>query len=199
MILRPPEPISEIITIVQVIDNKTIKLFYSEYKIEFRDIAKNLSFDWYKADRYIDRCQQRSIIYRNGNLEDRLIEICYKLLESGFIIDLPENYSHLVDKILSCEYEQEQTRWIIARTLGDYTGWLAINYNRRIENYYHQARLLPNSRYDKPYVVIKSIYYDQILDFAQLYKFSITQKALEILEQAKAEKLKQIRYLHILI
>jgi hypothetical protein len=188
LILRPVEPISEIIASIRV-QAQTISIFYPEYKEELRLILKGLFYTWHKPIRYQDRCWQRSILTRNGLLEDRLIELCYKLLEVNFIIDLPENYNNLIDKILSGDYHEEQTRWILAHD----TELLAIDYNRKKENYYHQARLLPNSHYDKPYVVIKSIYYDQIIDFASLYNFSITEKAMEILTVAKVEKLKQIR------
>ena len=184
LILRPAQVVTETIVSITTYDN-IIRVSFPQFLNSFRLLIKDLGYSWDWP------YWLRQINYKNGLIEDRYIELCSVLLSKGFIvsIDKPE----LQERIISQDYQEEQTRWIVGVLQGTYKDWIAVRYNHHKENYYRQARSLPNSRYDKPLVVINPIYYDQIFDFAELYKFSITEKALSLLEQAKTAKLAQVR------
>lgn len=184
LILRPAEVVSETIVSITTYGN-IISVSFPQFLDSFRLLIKRLGYNWDKP------YWTRILNHKSGLTEDRYIELCSTLLSKNFIISIDK--IELQEKIINQDYQEEQTRWIVAMIRGNYQNWIGISYNRQKENYYHQSRLLPNSRYDKPYIVINPIFYDQIQDFAQLYNFSITEKALNLLEKAKASKLAQIR------
>lgn len=188
MILRPSSPLTESIATISIV-NKTILTKLPEYNEKFRLVVKELLYTWesYRWQRIIDS--------KTGLIEDRLIELCYKLLQANFIIEISDQYSNLQDRILSGDFEPEQTRWLvgITNTQHSYTGWIAIKYDRYKENYYTKARALPGSRYSKPWVCIDPTHYEVLEFFAEKHSFIIDDNAKELLNKAKEKRKQQIR------
>lgn len=180
--LRPPNPLTE--TVVEItVSAETVRLYLPEYVEEFRLAARRLCYEWTRP------YWTRKINAFNGPLEDRVIEAAYRLLKRGFIIRVEASFQ---ERIVAGEYQEEQTRWIFKRTSGQYEGWFAINWGRN-EDYYREARKLRGSRYSKPAVVVPVDQFEEMLDFAEINGFRLSEAALALIEKGRHAKSLEIR------
>jgi hypothetical protein len=91
--------------------------------------------------------------------------------------------SELREKAIHGDYESECTRWVQKRTTGEYEGWFAINWNWD-EDFYDVAKKISGARWNKPSVVVPPANFEEVLDFAKMYGFSVSDLAYEAIEQA---------------
>jgi len=143
----------------------------------FREIVKGLGYKW-------DGKWVRKITDTSGPVADRAAELGNRLLNAGFPISILDEDSRR--KAIEADYEPEHDRWIMLQTGGDYIGWLAIIWNERDDRLYQAARKLPRSHWHKGSVVVKSEYYQEVEEFAQLFGFKFSKAALQKIEEAKA-------------
>jgi hypothetical protein len=104
----------------------------------------------------------------------------HHLLAAGFVVQILNPEAR--EKAVSGEYTPEQTRWISARDDRFIFTW------GKDEDYYQVARRIPGSRYESPHVTVPSVQFEQVLDFADRYSFSLDASAQRLAEKAKAEK-----------
>lgn len=186
IILRPANPITESIAKISV-DGNTIKASLPEFVDSFRLLMKGFGYGW------IDRCWQRRIKPDfNGLVEDRLIELAYKILEANFIISFP--LADLQEKIVAGDYLEEHTKWIYQANneFTKYLGWFLIAWGRQ-ENLYDQAKRIKGSRYSKPYVVAPPEQFEMVLDFAEQHDFRFSKKAQKVVDEAQESLRRAIR------
>lgn len=157
----------------------TISVILPERLDDFREIVRSLDYAWKNG------CWQRSIGKFAGALEDRFVELGHVLLAHGFLVRVFDE--GLRARIVAGEFEPEQTRWITKLVKGDYAGWLMIQWGRN-EDYYDAARKIKNSRYSRPCVVVPPVQFQQVLDFAQLYDFRLSDAAKEAVRLAQEDK-----------
>lgn len=144
---------------------------------DFRQIVKSLKYKW-------EGIWERKINNLTGTAEDRAAELGNKLLNAGFpIMILDENVRNNAVKGI---YEQECDRWIFRRKEGNYAGWLAVKWYDH-SDLYSIARKLPGSRYDNGYVMVNISHYKEAQDFANLYGFKFTEKAIKAIEEYKEQ------------
>jgi hypothetical protein len=149
----------------------TIKAIFEKNE-EFRLIVKSLGYEW-------DGVWKRIIKKTNGSVEDRASELGNKLLNAGFPIRI--NDLEILDRAVDGKYEQECKRWILKRTKGDYEGWLCISWDGKDDKLYNTARKLPSSKWNGG-IVVKAEYYKQVLEFAELYGFKVSEEASVLIE-----------------
>lgn len=143
----------------------------------FREIVKGLGYKW-------EGIWKRKINHLTGTAADRAAELGNRLLNAGFPISILDE--DIRRKAIEADYEPEHDRWIMLQTGGDYIGWLAIIWNERDDRLYQAARKLPRSHWHKGSVVVKSEYYQEVEEFAQLFGFKFSKAALQKIEEAKA-------------
>ncbi len=170
----PLNAVSNLVTDIEVQGN-TISVLYPERNEKFREIMHSLNLKW-------ERRWVRTIGNRSGAIEDRVAEIGNKLLEAGFPVRIYDADAR--QKAIDGTYEPEPTRWVMARTAGDYIGWLCIGWARD-EDYYAAARRIAGSRYSKPSVVVPPENYEEVMDFAAMHGFSISAAAQAVIEAAR--------------
>ena len=141
----------------------------------FRQIVKELHFSWSRG------CWIREIDEFNGSFDDRAAELGNILLHEGFTVQFPSIESKEMG--INATYEQEQERWIL---WNNRTEKLKIYFEKN-SSIYKQAKLLPNSQYDRPGILVSPQYFKEIEDFADCYGFKFSKKARAILEKAKEE------------
>lgn len=185
MTLRPPQPVTEQVAELTITGN-LLCLKFREHNEAFRQLARELCFRWNEREMR----RERKITATTGAAEDRLIEAAYKLLGAGFIVDVPDGID--AERVMSGDYQDEHTRWVMARTSGKYQGWFSISWAYG-EEYYHKAKALPGSRYSKPNVVVPAEWFAEVEDFAALYDFRFSAGAAKLLTEAKAKRLQMVR------
>jgi hypothetical protein len=176
--IRPEKAVTETIAEISITDSK-VKVHFPEKRDDFREAIKKLGFSW-------EGHWERTIRPTNGAPEDRAAEVGHLLLAQGFIIRIYDTV--IRQKAIDNSYEKECTRWIMARTSGDYTGWFSISWNRQKEDYYNVARKLPGSKYNSPDIVVRPEHFEEVLDFANRYNFQLSNGARNLVESAKAAK-----------
>ncbi len=173
--IRPENPITETVAEIRAEDN-SFEIVFPEKRDDFREIVKKqLHMKW-------EGKWKRELLPRNGTPADRAAEAGHRLLAAGFPARIFD--AEIREKAISGTYEPECTRWILARTGGDYDGWLAVTWDRE-DDYYKVARRLPGSRYSSPVVVVRPEHYEEVLDFARRYGFNISANAQKIIDAAR--------------
>jgi hypothetical protein len=173
--VRPERPITETPAEIRTIGN-IIEIIFPEKRDDFRELVKEkLHMEWC-GTRW-----QRALIAKNGTPQDRAAEAGHRLLAAGFVIRIFD--SELREKAIRGDYEPEYTRWVQRRIKGEYEGWFAINWGRD-EDFYNVAKKISGARWSKPSVVVPPANFEEVLDFAKMYDFKISELAQEAIEQA---------------
>lgn len=179
--VRPENPVTDTVAEIRPLNN-FVEIEFPERREDFRQIVReklNMKWDGEK------KCWYRKLSFGTGAAEERVAEAGHRLLAAGFPIRIYDAY--IRQRAIAGDYEPECTRWITARTAGDYKGWFAVSWGRG-EDFYAVARKLPGSRYDRPDVVVPAEQFEQILDFAQMYDFRLSPGAQQLVEAASNEK-----------
>lgn len=145
---------------------------------KFREIVKSLNYKW-------DGVWLRKISELTGSAADRAAELGNKLLNAGFPIMImdTEIRQNAIDGI----YEPECDRWI--RRNKD-TGNFSIRWWEDNDKLYRTARSLPGSKWssESKSVVVNISHYKEVQEFASLYGFKFSQKALEAISNQIAKE-----------
>ena len=184
--LRPAQPVTEQIAELSIVGN-LLCLTFRERNEPFRQLARELRFCWNETEFR----RERKITAQTGSVDDRLIEASYKLLAAGFIVSVPDGTPDQ-ERVLSGDYVDEHTRWVMSRTSGKYAGWFAIQWAYG-EELYFKAKALPGARYSKPMVVVPPEYFEEVADFAGLYDFRFSDGAEKLMTEAREKRLQMVR------
>jgi len=161
-------------------EENCIKVFF-EKNDKFKKIVKELNYEWGSGFWY------RNICETTGTLEDRTAELGNKFLNEGLPIMIFDG--NIRNNAIEGKYKKECTRWIYARSNGKYEGRLAIKWNGMNDKLYKASRSIPGSIWDSA-TIVKVEHHKEIEDFAEMYGFQFTQKALKLIEQQKEKELK---------
>lgn len=120
-----------------------------------------------------------NVTSRMGSVDDRIAEMAHKLLLAGFPVRIDKQ---LVEKATNGDYEHVNPRWIVAGADGN-----VLLYLERNSDIYSNARELSSSVWDKERgaIRISARYYEEIMDFAYMHGVSISDNALQVLENEK--------------
>lgn len=173
-ILRPPEPVSKTLVWLTV-HNSSIRLMYPEIRENFGILVKRLGYTWQEP--YWERTVPPQVIVH------RVAEAAHVLVANGYCVVPPS--AAIAKRVISGDYEQETTRSIRVMTKGDYLGWFVIVWPRH-ENFYDAARRITASRYHRPHVVVPPEHYAEVLDFADRYGFTLSERAQQRVAEAEA-------------
>lgn len=183
--VRPKNPVTETVAEIRVQGN-VVEVLFPERRDDFREIVKRkLNMEWKRGS----QSWQRTLSFADGTPIDRAAEAGHRLLAAGFCIRIYD--PDIRQMAIDTNYEPESTKWILRRTGGDYDGWFVIRWNRG-EDYYEVARRLPGSRWENPHVVAPSEQFEEVLDFADMYGFSLSSGAEELIAQARQIKEKAL-------
>lgn len=174
-IVYPENKITESVAEIEIKGDKVSSKFEKDDK--FKEIVKSLSFKWNNG------AWERTINNLTGSSNDRAAELGNKLLNSGFPIMIMD--AKIRNNAVNGIFEVECNRWITLRMAGDYAGCMAIKWWEDNDRLYKTARKLPGSRWNSKSVVIKIEHYKDVEEFARLYDFKFTEKALKTIEDYK--------------
>ena len=177
IILRPQSPKTETVAWVHIAGH-LVSVHFPEKRDDFREIVKGLEYQW--SDPY----WQRTIQDKDGTPLDRAAELCHRLLDGGFCVS-PPNVA-VQDKALAGDYEYDGKRWITAFKAKSGRSYFLIRWARR-EDMYDAAMRIAAAHYDKETYGVKvpAEQYDQVLDFAERYRFVMDEKAQAMVQDAR--------------
>lgn len=135
------------------------------------EIVKNMRYSWNGSVWF------KSISEFTGTKEERMVELANKLLNAGFavIVETPE----IKDKAINADFEPECTRWVL-KSVKD--GYLAIKWIGFNDDLYEKAMSIRGAKWDSA-VLVPISNHAAVLEFADLYGFKITKKAMQIIEE----------------
>lgn len=156
------------------INEKKISVRFEKNQI-FISIVKSLGYKW-------NGIWEKEIKETVGSYKDRAAELGNKLLNNGFAICILDE--EIRTKAINADYEVECKRWIYPSK--DNSN-LAISWNGRNEKLYNASRRLPGSKWNSPYVFVKISHYKEVEEFAEMYGFKFTQKAINLIKDYKIQ------------
>ncbi len=175
--IRPENAKTESVAEIRALKG-AIEISFPEKRDDFWGVVKRqLNMEW------TGRSWRRNLKARNGTPQDRVAEAGHKILAAGFPIRIYD--ANIRAMTISGEYEPECTRWVQKRTTGEYMGWFAITWDNRKGDFYKVAKAIGGSRYSKPSVVVPPESFEEVLDFAKMYGFKLSDAAMEVAETAR--------------
>lgn len=114
---------------------------------------------------------------------DRAAELARALLEAGFMVQADAG---IIQSAATGTFTPEPRRWLTAAR-GEYEGWFYLGW-KRDQDCYALTRTLPGARYDSPGVVVPAEHHEAVLDFANLYGFTVMLAAEELAVSARARR-----------
>lgn len=176
--VRPENPKTETVAEIRALE-KEVEINFPEKRDDFRKLVKDMGYRWDNG------CWRRKLYAKNGTPQDRAAEAGHRLLGAGFVIRIYDE--SIRNKAITGDYEPECTCWVQKRTEGKYDGWLAINWGHD-EDFYSVAKRLPGARWSKPSMVVPPENFEEVLDFAQMYGFKVSEAAQGVIEAARYAK-----------
>jgi hypothetical protein len=183
-VLFPESPVSKIPALIEADSSRVAASF--EYNQDFIEIVKSLGYEWKgRSTGWV-----KKITSMTGSSEDRAAELANRLLTSGFPVEI-EN-PEIRRKAVEGDFVPEHTRWILKIVGGKYEGWFSLRWFERNEKLYRMARSLPSSRWSGGSVIVRSEFYAELEDFAQIFEFKFAPEAQKMLDEIR-EKMETIQ------
>ncbi len=176
--VRPESPVTETIAEIRVLDS-AVEISFPERRDDFRETVKGMGYRWDNG------CWRRKLLTKNGTPQDRAAEAGHRLLAAGFPVRIYDEAIRA--KAIAGDYDSECARWVQLHTGEKYTGWLAITW-KRPDDYYGAAKRIAGARWSSPSMVIPPENFDEVLDFAQMHGFQVSQAAQEAIEAARVAR-----------
>lgn len=149
---------------------------------DFVDVMRRLHFKWDGEYWVLD------VNKFSEPVADRIVELGVHLLAAGFIVEVTSE--ELRRRILASEYTPAIVNWVTARTKGKFAGWFCVQWNREAagaNDYYGRLSLIRGTRCYPGAALVRSDRYEEVLDFAGLHNFAVSDGALDLAAQARRE------------
>lgn len=176
--IRPEAPKTDLVAEIRPLDD-AVEISFPERRDDFRELVKGQGYRWE------DGCWQRKLYAKNGTPQDRAAEAGHRLLAAGFPIRIYDETIRI--KAVTSDYEPECTNWVQLCIGEKYTGWLAISWDRK-DDFYGATKRIAGARWSSPSMVIPPENYEEVLDFAQMHGFQVSEAAQEAIEIARVAR-----------
>lgn len=162
--------------------DEAIEVYFPERRDDFMEIVKGKLYMRWNMDKKLWR---RMLNFKQGNPADRAAEAGNRLLADGFPVRIYDN--DVRSRALSGDYVPECTRWITKRIKGKYEDWFVIQWGKN-EDFYKAARAIGGSRYDSHDVIVPPEKFEEVLDFAEMYEFKLSDGAKNTVDKYRSLK-----------
>lgn len=181
MILSPPKPASKLIARIRAGMNMygpAIQAVLPERSDDFSAAVKRLGYAWR------DRAWTRDFSF-DVPLNDRMAELAHAIMLAGYAVEVPDEVGQLV---IDEAFALEPVRFVKRLISGEDKDSFLITWRGRDDNAYNLANRLPTARWNGRGMVVRREFFEEILDFAALHGFEVSQGAKELAELAQAER-----------
>ena len=174
--VRPERTITNTVAEIRA-SGSAVQILFPERRDDFRLLMHELRYHWKET------AWKREIGPFNGTVADRAAEVGHQLLSAGFAVRLYDPV--LRSQAIAGEFEAEVRRWV-KKAVGNnpYAGWFVISWPRG-EDFYKAAKRITGSRYGKGGVYVPPEQFEEVLDFAEVHGFRISDGAAELAEAAR--------------
>jgi len=179
MILKPSEPRTETIARLSM-GGGCVRVKFPEFCEEFRQLIKSLGFLW----DWSGKVWYRKISNLAGEPSHRCAEVGRILIASGYCVEFAD--TAIQEMAINGSFEPECKRWIMAGG-GRHDGWFKVWWGRG-EDCYKAAKRITAARYSSPCIFVPSEHFEEVLDFASIHRFRLTEAALALVEQARTRQ-----------
>jgi hypothetical protein len=174
-VIRPAKPASKTIARISS-QNGILRVLYSEKCEDFREAIKlKCKFEWSNPF-WVKKVKPEDLDYEASYA-------AYSLLSSGYCVQ--SEMMGISERVVSGSFAIAGLRKIARAVGGDYDGFLSISWPGAGDNYYDEAIAITAAKYSSGSIYVPSEHYEEILDFAERYDFSITQAGQELIEVMK--------------
>lgn len=171
--IRPENPQTETVAEFSITSD-SIFVDFPEKRDSFREIMKNHGFKW------VGSKWQRTPDKFAGKVSDRVAQTASALLDGRYIVRVFDK--DIRDVVRDRSFQPEQKCWIKA-FIDDKKFTIKWPYGM---DFYDKAKKIPGSKWDssRRVVIVPSEQYEQVLDFAEVYNFGISDGAKRLAEEA---------------
>lgn len=142
---------------------------------DFITVLKEHNFRW----SYEEMAWRRVLTFRTGTYKNYAAMICNALLLEGFSVRIMDK--EIIKAAINGEFTPETKRWV---TWSPEKEKLAIEWEKN-EEIYQKAKMLPGAYYSKGQIFVKKEFFNEVMDFAECYGFSISPGASQKIEEEK--------------
>lgn len=176
--MEPPERKTDLLATLTMQDS-TVCVRTREYCDRVVGLVKTLSGSKWEPPYWVWHLAQHQL-----PTHDRYVELAHRLLHRGVPVRV---YSDYAERIQAGDWRPAIIKQVSFMTGGPYSGWFALRWNKEAGDYWTQARQLPNTRYERPYVIVAPQYANEVADFADAHGFDVTPAARAAIERAERE------------
>lgn len=180
----PAAPICDEVAVISIVNEHSIVTRLPRPHDAFIEVVKRLRFRWNGDARW----WLRRIDKFSAPLADRLVELGVHLLAAGFIVEVPN--ADLQARILASDYAPAQVNWVTARTAGKFAGWFCVQWDRDArgaDDFYRRLTLIRGTRCYPGAALVRRDRYEEVMDFAEMHRFAVSDGALDLAAQARRE------------
>lgn len=142
-------------------------------KIEsFRLLMRGYGFAWNKT------CWERTLTFTSGDPIERMAEIASYILNLGIMVRLFDDEAK--KRAINADFKPEERRWLSKVSSGKYAGWLCLSWPVE-DDFYDAAKKIIGSRWNNKQMMLPAGSVNEAFDFFDLYGFSTSDGAKEIL------------------
>ena len=168
-LVKPQQQKTDVIATIKSDDN-TVKVVADKDE-NIINFVKAIGYKWR------DGRWKLKITEKTGDIEDRIIETGNQLLSAGVPVKMDKT---LIQRAINGDYTPRSQKWITSDGKYVYVSWA------KGLDYYKEAKALPGAVWEYGEgMKVKPEYYEDIREFADLYKFTITPKAADLLQVAE--------------
>ena len=168
-LVKPQEQKTDVIATIKSDDN-TVKVVADKDE-NIITVVKAIGYKWR------DGRWKLKITEKTGDIEDRIIETGNQLLSAGVPVKMDKT---LIQRAINGDYTPRSQKWITSDGKYVYVSWA------KGLDYYKEAKALPGAVWEYGEgMKVKPEYYEDIREFADLFKFTITPKAADLLQVAE--------------
>lgn len=161
------------------ISGRAVRTWLPHREERFVDVVYPMGYRW------IGAAWQQTFAQWQQPVADRAVELAVRLLNAGFIVQPP---SDLVERIKAGDYTPLPTCWVKRRTKGLYTDWFEITWAEDGPDFYRQVALIRGAKVYPNVGLVPKRLFDEVLDFAQTHGFAVSDGALNLAAEGKAER-----------
>ena len=177
--LRPATAISDEIAVITV-NGACVSTVLPHADDRFTPVVRGLGYRW-------DGGHWTRVIGKLAEpVSDRAVELGVHILAAGFPVEVRSD--ELFRRISAGEYQPETRNWVSARTTGKFVGWFQVRWDPDGKDYFRSVSLIRGSRCYPGSALVPAHCYDEVLDFAEMHEFAVSDGALDLAAKAKRER-----------
>jgi hypothetical protein len=173
-LIRPRKVKTETVCRIEI-KGRVIQLWFPEKRDDFRDLVKRFRYTW-------DGCWSRTF-REDADILDRAAEIGDELILAGFCVRL--DLEDARERLIAQSFIPEPFKLISKRTSGDWVDHFVFGFPKE-GDWYDEIMKITGVKYVDKSLYVPPENFEEVLDFAEINGFELSEGALVLVEQARS-------------